>query len=333
MGYRRCVWRVSLAGLLAGCSFTPGVLADAGVTSDADADGAVCPAPAWALPYAHRFPIATTAPAGYTLTLDATDAVSYGLASGHDVRVFADETELDRVLTTPMVELKVPAAGALWLYVGYPAAGVPPRDAANVFLAAESFDELPIGDRASVRFDPQPEAEWSVVDDGGNHVYRAAGAGRHPAAIRSLSLTSGDIRARLRINTGGGQQHDGLAARGNSMIPASMDGFVGQLLGDSAYHRIAEYTDGASPPVELSGGAKTITRDTWYAMRLRYVGDDLELYVDGTLALSATKAGADGQLVGLFAHDCTADFDDVTVRMAASPEPTVQLGAREDRCP
>jgi len=68
-------------------------------------------------------------------------------------------------------------------------------------------------------------------------------------------------------------------------------------------------------------------------MRLRIVGDDLEFYVDNVLARSTTKTGSDGQLVGLFAHDCIADFDDVTLRMAVAPEPTVTLGAREDRCP
>lgn len=323
--------RAWLAGLLAGCGFTPGVVGDT-AGSDAQLDAAACAAPAWSLPYAHRYPISTTAPVGYTLTLDVTEPLTRALPSGDDLRVFADDAEIDRLRATSLVDFKV-SAGTLWLYVGDPAAAAPLRDPSHVYLAAESFDALPVGDHASVRFDPQPETEWNVVDDGGNHVYRAAGSGRHPAAIRNLALTSGDIRARMRINTGGGQQHDGLAARGNSMIPASMDGFVVQLMGDSAYHRIAEYTNGASPPVELSGGAYAVTRDIWYAMRLRYIGNDLELYVDGTLALSATKTGADGQLIGLFAHDCTADFDDVTVRMAASPEPTVQLGAREDRCP
>jgi hypothetical protein len=322
-----------LAGLLAGCGFTPGVVGDAGATHDGDGHASACAAPAWSLPYAHRYPITTTAPAGYTLTLDVTEPLTRALPSGDDLRVLADDTELDRVLAASDLDFKVTAASALWLYVGDPAAGAPLRDPANVYLAAESFDELPLGDHASARFDPQPDTEWNVVDDGGNRVYRAAGAGRHPAAVRNLTMANGDIRARMRINTGGGQQHDGLAARGNSMIPATMDGFVGQLMGDSAYHRLAEYTDGASPPVELTGGAYTVTRDIWYAVRLRYVGDDLELDVDGALALSATKTGADGELVGLFAHDCTADFDDVTVRMAASPEPTVQLGTREDRCP
>lgn len=330
--------RLCLAGLVLGCHFTPGALtaSDApetsGDTGDSN-DAAVCPAPAWEQPYAHRFAITTNAPPGFTLTIDATVPRVLALASGDDLRVFAGDTEVDRILVGNQLELKVPATGALSIYVGDPAAGAPPVAPANVYLAAASFDDLPAGDHADVAFDPQPLLEWTVVDDNGNHVYRAQGSGRHPNAVRGLAPTNADIRARLRIVTGGGQQHNGLAARGNSMAPATMDGFVAQLLGDSDRERIAEYTDGASPPVELSGAARTVARDIWYAMRLRYIGDDIAMYVDDVLALSATQAGSDGQLVGLFAHDCVADFDDVTVRMAVDPEPTVTLGAIEDRCP
>jgi hypothetical protein len=332
-----------LAGaVVAGCHFTPGALTTgdapgiSGDTGDIDSPveiDAACPAPAWTPAYAHRFPITTNAPAGFTLTIDVTAPRGLALTSGDDLRVFADATELDRVLTGNRIEVKVPASGSLFLYVGDPAAGTPPSAPANVYLASASFDELAVGDHADVTFDPQPALEWNVVDDSGNHVYRAQGSGRHPSALRGVTQANADLRARMRIVTGGGQQHNGLAARGNSMVPATMDGFVMQMLGDSNYQRIAEYTNGASPPVELTGGTVTVTRDIWYAMRLRIVGDALELYVDNVLARSTTKTGSDGQLVGLFAHDCVADFDDVTLRMAVAPEPTVALGAREDRCP
>jgi hypothetical protein len=334
LSYRRGVGRIWWVGLLGtGCGFTPGVVpADAVV--DVDTAGA-CAAPAWDLPYAHRFLLATNAPADYTVTVDVSEALAMSLAGGDDLRVVDDDGELDRVLAAATVDLRVPAAsgGAVFIYVGALGAGIPPRDPANVYIAAESFDALPIGDNAAARFDPQPVADWTVVDDGGNHIYRAQGASRHPAALRGLALADADIRARLRIDTGGGQQHDGLAARGNSMAPLTMDGFVTQLQGDSDRQRIAEYANGASPPAELSFSARTIARDTWYAMRLRYVGDAIEMYIDGALVLSATQPGSDGKLVGLFAHDCIADYDDVTVRLAVSPEPSAMLGAREDRCP
>ena len=331
--------RVWLAGaLVAGCQFTPGALTardapeNPGDTGDSH-DAAACPQPAWQQPYAHRFAITTNAPPGFTLTIDATAPRVLALASGDDLRVFADDTELDRVLVGNQLELKVPATGALSIYVGDAAAGAPPAAPANVYLAAASFEDLPVGDHADVAFDPQPLLEWTVVDDAGNHVYRAQGAGRHPNAVRGLTPANADVRARLRIVTGGGQQHNGLAARGNSMAPTTMDGFVVQLMGDSDRQRIAEYTDGASPPIELSGATRTIARDIWYAMRLRYIGDDVEMFVDDVLALSATQSGSDGQLVGLFAHDCVAEFDDITVRMAVAPQPTATLGAVEDRCP
>lgn len=330
--------RVWLAGaLVAGCQFTPGALTISDAPEnpgDTDSnDAAACPQPAWEQPYAHRIAITTDAPPGFTLTIDATAPRVLALASGDDLRVFAGDTELDRILVGNRLELKVPATGALSIYVGDAAAGAPPAVPSNVYLAAASFEDLPAGDRADVAFDPQPLLEWSVVDDNGNHVYRAEGSGRHPNAIRGLTPANADVRARMRIVTGGGQQHNGLAARGNSMAPSTMDGFVVQLIGDGNYQRIAEYTNGASPPVELSTGARTVTRDIWYAMRLRYIGDDIAMYVDDVLALSATQSGSDGQLVGLFAHDCVADFDDITVRMAVAPEPTVTLGAVEDRCP
>jgi hypothetical protein len=267
------------------------------------------------------------APAGYTLTVDITEALAIDATALH---VLVDGVEIDRIITGSSLDFRVPPAGTLLLVED--ASTRPYDDPANVYLFAESFEAFAPGDATATRFVVIPALDWTIADDAGNHVLHAGGTSRHPAAIQDVTLADGDIRGRMRVGAGGSQQHNGLAARGNNMEAATMDGFVGQLLGDVNRTRIAEYTDGASPPIELAGDIRAVTRGTWYSLRMRFVGDVVELFIDGTLALSATKSGWDGDLVGLYAHDPDVDFDDVTVRMAMTPEPIAQLGARSP-CP
>jgi hypothetical protein len=263
------------------------------------------------------------------LRIDASEA----LAAGPDVRVVVHDgtttREIDRLLESPALTFKVPGAGSVWLYAG-PGAGTAPTNLGNIYLFAESFDAIASGN-GDGPFIPQPPNEWSIKDDGGNHVLHAAGISRHAAAIRGVMPTDAEITARLRIGAGGGQNHVGIAARGNSMATDTMDGFVGQLQLDVSRWRIAEYIDGGSPPVDLAGINRAVSRGTWYTLRMRVVGDAITFFVDDQMITSAVKSGSDGTFIGLFAHNCDVDFDDVRVRMAASPEPTATLGAQQ-RC-
>jgi len=306
---RRFWWLV-----LAGCQFTPGSVPTTGP----------CETPATV-----RFPIdAGGAPPGFTITVDVTDA----LALGTELRVFDDaDGERDRIIEGSLLDVRMPASGGLHLEAG-DGASPPLADPANVYLFAEAFDSVPIGDKLVTRFDARPATDWSVIADAtapGNQVFHAAGAARHPCAFLGMTLADADIRARIRVGPGGTQQHNGLAARGNNMIEATMDGFVGQLMGDVNRRRIAEYTDGVSPPAELIGLDVGVTRMQWYSLRLRYVGDAIDFFVDGALTLAAIKPGSDGQMLGLYAHDTDIDYDDLTVRMAIAPEPVATLGPRE----
>ena len=319
------MWRWLYLALV-GCGFEHGQLSG---SSDA-----ACTQPWWNDAYAHRFRIDTQAPAGYTLQIDATTILAQSFTSSRDdVRVVVDTTtEIDRLLTSSTLELKMPVEGTLWVYAGNVAASPPPANASRVYLFAESFESFAPGDNVGSRFEVLPSTEWMVADDLGNHVFHAQGVGRHPAAIAGMSLHDGEIRARMRWGTGGTQQHNGLAARGSNMVVATMDGFVGQLQGDLNRTRIAEYSDGISPPAELVTQAFTVERGRWYELRLRFVGDDLALAVDGVPTLATTKAGSDGNLVGIYAHDCDVDYDDVRVRMYQQPEPTYTVGPDEPRC-
>ena len=122
----------------------------------------------WDLAYGQRerIEVATTteaAPDGYTLPLSfdhaAMVAAGGALASGDDVRVLrwdgASWTELDRVLddvsswdaadTTIWFRTATPIAAdttdvSYWLYRGNAAAGAPPADPDQVFLASEDFE-------------------------------------------------------------------------------------------------------------------------------------------------------------------------------------------------
>ncbi|HUS30073.1 MAG TPA: hypothetical protein VMZ53_16315 [Kofleriaceae bacterium] len=320
-------WFVVLLVGCGACSFEHGRL------SGGDGD-AQCTKPWWDASYAHRFRVDTQAPAGYTLQIDATAVLAQSFTSSRDdVRVVVDDTiDIDRLITGSTLELMMPAEGTVSIYTGNIAPPSPLADPSRVYRFAESFESFAVGDNVAARFDALPPSEWRVADDLGNHIFHAQGAARHPAAIVGMSMTDGEIRARMRWGLGGTQQHNGLAARGSNMLPATMDGFVGQLQGDSNRTRIAEYSDGFSPPAELTSQGFTVERGRWYELRLRFLGDDLALVIDGTPTLATTKTGADGTHVGLYAHDCDVDYDDVRVRMYQQPEPAYTLGPDEPRC-
>ena len=148
-----------------------------------------------------------------------------------------------------------------------------------------------------------------------------------------MTIADGELRARMRVAAGGGQQHDGLAARGNSMAAATMDGFVAQLQSDIMRVRIGEYTNGTGVTDWAFVDNHAIARATWYTLRLRFVGDTLEFAIDDEPALTAIRPGSDGMLVGLYGYEPDVDFDDVRLRAVIAPEPTTQLGADEERCP
>jgi hypothetical protein len=321
------VWRALL--VLAGCSFAPGRLGgtsgsdaatdDASDATDAPTDGevALCDA-------GSSWPINTGgAPVGYTITVDITEALA--VFPANQLHVMANSADVDRIVTGSLLDVKIPATGTLALVAGSSGA---PSNPLNVYLWAQDF-EVP-ATPALADLTVEPTGDWSVIDDGvsTNRILHAGGTGRHPAAFTGRNMADSDIRVRMRVGTGGTQQHNGIATRGNSMVAASMDGFVGQLMGDVNRTRIAEYTNGASPPVELVGDARTVTRAQWYALRMRTVGTLVELYVDGALVLTTTTGGGDGQMIGLYAHDTDVDFDDITVRMAVAPAPVATLGPR-----
>jgi hypothetical protein len=318
--------------LVTACQFSP----PAALTPDVEVPVVCGGEPWWDARWGHRFAIDPAgAPADYTLRLDVSGAlVSSQLAD--DLRVIVEDAgtmrELDRVLDGSMLELRVPASGALWLYAGNAAATAPPADPAAVYAWSESFDTLAIDGDGSPRFEPVPAPEWRVVDDGGNHIYRALGVGRHPAPIAGLALASGEIRARVRVGPGGTQNHNGVLVRASSTVPAVLDGYVGQILEDVDGTRIAEYTDGISPPAELDRIARPVDRATWYQLRLWFAGPVIEVHVDGVLEARITNALANGERIGLFAHDTDVDFDDVRVRAIVDPEPVATLGPRES-CP
>ena len=290
----------------------------------------------WDASWADRFAIdAAGAPADYTLRLDISGALASSQLAD-DLRVIVDDAgtlrELDRVLDGSMLELRVPASGALWLYAGNAAATAAPADPSAVYAWSESFDTLAIDSDGAPRFEPVPAPEWHVVDDGGNHIYRALGAGRHPAPIPGLAFANAEIRARVRVGPGGTQNHNGLLGRAASTVPEMLDGYVGQILEDVDGTRIAEYADGISPPAELVRITRPVERATWYQLRMWFAGSVIELYVDGALEARTTTAANNGDRIGLYAHDTDVEFDDVRIRAISDPEPAAGLGPRET-CP
>jgi hypothetical protein len=314
--------------LLLGCdlSRTLGGAATTEPDGDATPDGCETSSTWWNSQWAQRFAI-TGAPAGYTARVEIPAG---SLANTDDVRIVVDDTtELDRAIDGAFVEFRAPPSGQVALYIGNASAGMPPANPAAIYSWFEAFDAMAVNSNGAPKFTPQTTA-WRVVDDNGNRIYRVAGGGRHPAPIASVASGDVEIRARMRIGAGGGSNHNGLLVRAANIVPDNIDGYVGQLLENNDYSRIAEYQNGASFPPELGTHTRPVARATWYALRMKALGNRLELYVDGTLEVASTMGAANGTTFGLYAFDADVDYDDVRVRLLVNPEPAIALGARED---
>jgi hypothetical protein len=292
-----------------------------------------------------RWPItADAAPPNYTLRLtltgaEAAEVFNTSTASGDDVRVASFDgqswTELDRVLVSfaaddVRVDLREAGGDALFLYADHAAAGAPPDEPRNVYRFFEDFEGFNVGDDGNALFVPRPAADWSVEDDGGNRVYRAQGGGRHTARIRNNAQASGVLSARMKLAVATQSDHNGLAVRGADLLPADMDAHVVQLRRNEGVSGIVHYRGGSFIQIDTST-PRTIDTGVFYEVEARFIGDTVELFVDGALTDTLGGVQQGENRLGLFGFDVDAVFDDVTLRDLVVPEPAVTLGGRELR--
>ena len=298
------------------------------------------------------------APFEYTMRLvldggtvpSAQDLVEQSaLANGQDLRVVRFDgsvwTELDRQILsydTAGVEIRFQIqeqagfAGdseRYYLYYGNISAGAELADLTNVYRRWYDFEADAVGSDGSPAFTPRPVGEWQVVDDGGNHVYRANGTNRLSAELAGVDLEDGVFEAQMKVTAPdfGSANHNGLAVRADNFVPSQLDIYAAQLRGNEQVSAISTYrtgnfiTTGATTP-------STIVVAQWYRLRVEFVAATVNLFVDDALVMSLADAEQLRTGLGLFGFGCEVVFDDVSVRELIFPEPAVTATAEQTYC-
>jgi len=304
----------------------------------------------WDVDYGYRFPLdVEAAPSAYTIEVSLSGADAAALydrsqVGGDDLRLVwhsGGATELDRELIaysagSVIIRFKIQGPGGFgggastyYIYVGNPSPGAPPADLHNVYLFFDDFDSTAVGQTPSGwRLDPA--GSWSVVDDGGgDHVLRALGSGRLIAEIQGNSAEDIGIGASLRFDAQNGANNNGVYFRATQTQPtSSLYLWYAQLREANDQAQIGEYNIDKANSWSVG---YTVNTATWYDIEARVVGSSMNMYVNGTSQVSQT-IGESGAEIGLFAYDAEVVYDDVFVRLLASPEPAVSLGAEERPC-
>ncbi len=287
-------------------------------------------------------------PSGYTvrLVLNTADLISQGQMQDNctDLRITYDngvvESELDRLVegcntvsTTVLfqTQAEISLGGtdtAYQLYYGNPLAPAPPADPGNVYAFYDDFED---GDASEWSV----KGTWSVVDDGGNHIYRYTGGGPSWAIsyVDLAGVSDLEYVAKIRADgdTGdpGYTQWIGLAFR-----IQDQDNFLtfyqsrdtsefkyARIVGDS--HTIFQHP------------AFVMPADTWYWLRLQAIGNQVRarIWEDGSAeptvwSIETTESNFQSETsIGatLYNHTTEADWDEFQVRRLVDVEPTVTL--------
>jgi len=288
---------------------------------------------------------------GYSVQLNLNHAqlVQQGksLASGDDLRLLywnqgnCNWSELDRVLgdgsswnsTTTRFWFKLQNGIAAnssddnyYVYYGNASATNPPANRSNVYLFWDDFESYSLGSNGSPNWSPGA-ACWSVVDDGGNKVYRGSSSGRCGSMVSGVWIENAVYEARYkRVTTD--SNDSGLPFRATDLSVSAIDTYVAQLRGNENVAAIVEYNTGSWGGI-LNSTSFTVTVGQWYNLRVRYMGTNFELFVDDVLRVTASDPTKTIGGVGVFVWNGRGYFDDVKTRKYTQPEPTVSVGAEE----
>lgn len=308
----------------------------------------------WNAQYAVRFPIALGAtPDGYTITVQPHGAALTELlaaaatADGHDLRVVwhgSGAVELDRDLLawnsgSVVFRFKVQDAGgfpggdqAYFVYLGNAAAPPALADRRRVYHFFEDFEGFNVGDNGTPTFIPNTVDAWSVIDDGGNKVYRfLSGSTRMSAPIAGLLLSAGAVEVRMKYQQIGYRDLGGVLFRASDLTPDTFTTFGGVIYG---WYGVAGVTDWSAGTWQdfLSYTYFTPALGTWYRLAVQFAAAGARVMVDDLGMGSWSGDLGPGQGIALDGYNADIVYDDVAVRLLQDPEPTVALGAAQLRC-
>jgi len=163
---------------------------------------------------------------------------------------------------------------------------------------------------------------WSVVLDGSNHVYRNSNtSGDNWSYNGSAAWTDYAIEALIKPLT---YASGGIARIFGRWQDANHWYYV-NLTSDN-HIQLRKNVNGTftdlAPPKSF-----TVSKGTWYKVRLEMVGTTLKAYVNDVLQLTATDATFSSGLIAVGGFNNTAEFDNVVVYDLTGPAPATLVGA------
>jgi pectate lyase len=195
------------------------------------------------------------------------------------------------------------------------------------FAVAPSFDYA----RAAVLFSDNFESgnanqwatqngTWSVVKDGSTYVYYQSSTNEGRASAGNQTWTNYSVEAKVKVDNWNGSNRAYVAGRykdGNNFYAASLYNSSGGTI------EIRKKVNGSTTTI----ASKTnfgLSAGTWYTIKLELNGSTINMYVNGTLQLTATDSSITSGGIGLVAFKTVAKFDDITVSdsFGSTPTPT-----------
>ena len=163
---------------------------------------------------------------------------------------------------------------------------------------------------------------WSVVLDGSNHVYRNSNtSGDNWSYNGSAAWTDYAIEALIKPLT----WNSGGIARIFGRWQDANDWYYVNLTADN-HIQLRKSVNGTFTDLAPQKSF-TVSKGTWYKVRLEMVGTTLKAYVNDVLQLTATDATFSSGLIALGGFNNTAEFDNVVVYDLTGPAPVTLVGA------
>ncbi len=149
---------------------------------------------------------------------------------------------------------------------------------------------------------------WSVVLDNGSYVYYQSSSSEGRTWIGSASWNDYSVVSKVKIENFNGSNCALICARykdGNNYYAASLyNSSEGKL-------QIRRKTKGSTKI--LVSKTYPITTGVWYTVKLEVKGNQINMYVNGELELTATDSSLTSGGIGLIANKIQAKYDDVIV--------------------
>ena len=223
-----------------------------------------------------------------------------------------------------------------YLYYGNPAAGAGPVNKNNVYVYYDDFESYTLG---------SPSSGWvmivgnaTVENHAGSKALRMHAASNNTRINlrKDISPAERDIlvEADCKIDTTvASNGYCGPGARWSGTTSANESGYMGEIRYSTDQSLAQKYVTGTWGGVGTAVN-ETVTRGTYYRVRLTAVGTAIKMYRDGTLKVNATDSSlSSADMLGIDAFNAaTAQYeflDNYLARRFVEAEPSVAAASEE----